>query len=94
MIVGWSFLKIIKYSVQIEYNIGTEEEPVIEKRIVQREVIATDENLDVQTDYAKAESYDGVITIEDDSQPEPEPTELEQLRADLDFLSVMTGVSL
>lgn len=26
--------------------------------------------------------------------PEPEPTELEKLRADIDFLSIMTGVSL
>lgn len=28
------------------------------------------------------------------SQPEPEPTETEQLRADVDFLSAMMGVSL
>lgn len=26
--------------------------------------------------------------------PEPQPTELEKLRADIDFLSIMTGVSL
>lgn len=94
MIVGWSFLKVIKYSVQIEYNIGTEEEPAIEKRIVQREVIATDDNLETQVAHAKAEAIDGEIAIVDDGQPEPEPTELEQLRADIDFLSVMTGVSL
>lgn len=87
-------MKIIKYNTKIEYDTGTKEEQVVEERIVPQEVFATKDNLEIQVDYAKTEAIDGEITIEDDGQPEPEPTELEQIRADLDFLSVMTGVSL
>ena len=45
-------------------------------------------------DYAIAQSiaYNGEVTVEDDGQPEPEPTEQEQLRADVDFLLAMGGV--
>lgn len=41
---------------------------------------------------AQAEAYNGDYTIEDDGQPEPEPTEQEQLRADVDFLLAMGGM--
>ena len=41
---------------------------------------------------AKRESDNGEYTIEDDGQPEPEPTEQEQLRADVDFLLAMGGM--
>ena len=37
-------------------------------------------------------SCTGEYTIEYDGQPEPEPTEQEQLRADVDFLLAMGGV--
>ena len=43
-------------------------------------------------EIAKREAYNGEYTIEDDGQPEPEPTEQEQLRADVDFLLAMGGV--
>ena len=41
---------------------------------------------------AKSEAYNGEYTIKDDGEPEPEPTEQEQLRADVDFLLAMGGV--
>lgn len=41
---------------------------------------------------AKTEAYNGEYTIEDDGEPDPEPTEQEQLRADVDFLLAMGGV--
>ena len=43
-------------------------------------------------ELAKREAHNGEYTIEDDGQPEPEPTEQEQLRADVDFLLAMGGV--
>ena len=43
-------------------------------------------------ELAKREAYNGEYTIEDDGKPEPEPTEQEQLRADVDFLLAMGGV--
>ena len=41
---------------------------------------------------AKSEAYNGEYTIEYDGEPEPPPTEQEQLRADVDFLLAMGGV--
>ena len=43
-------------------------------------------------EIAKREAYNGEYTIEDDGEPAPEPTEQEQLRADVDFLLAMGGV--
>ena len=48
--------------------------------------------------YCDLTVEEGVLTNltprEQPRQPEPEPTEVEQLRADVDFLAVMAGVSL
>lgn len=48
--------------------------------------------------YCDLTVEEGVLTDvtprEQPPQPEPEPTEVEQLRADVDFLAVMAGVSL
>ena len=38
---------------------------------------------------AKSESYNGKYEIIDDGEPEPLPTEQEQLRADVDFLLML-----
>ena len=43
-------------------------------------------------EIAKREAYNGKYEIFDDGQPEPEPTDQEQLRADVDFLLAMGGV--
>ena len=46
-----------------------------------------------QNEYiAKTTSADGNYVVYDDGEPEPEPTEQEQLRADVDFLLAMGGV--
>ena len=52
----------------------------------------TDSNKETQIAEALKYSYHGEYTIEDDGQPEPPPTEQEQLRADVDFLLAMGGV--
>ena len=52
----------------------------------------TDSNKEIQIAEALKYAYNGEYTIEDDGQPEPEPTEQEQLRADVDFLLAMGGV--
>ena len=52
----------------------------------------TDSNKEIQIAEALKYSYNGEYTIEDDGMPEPEPTEQEQLRADVDFLLAMGGV--
>ena len=52
----------------------------------------TDSNKEIQIAEALKYAYNGEYTIEDDGQPEPPPTEQEQLRADVDFLLAMGGV--
>ena len=83
-------MKRIKYKfIMAEVNRGTEENPQIEQIIKDKTVkpwsLEAEEN-------AKAEAYNGEYTVDDDGQPEPEPTEQEQLRADVDFLLAMGGV--
>ena len=81
-------MKIIKYQLCTEINHGTEDEPKIEQvfSAVTLGWSAANEAI------AKAEAYNGEYTIEDDGEPDPEPTEQEQLRADVDFLLAMGGV--
>ena len=82
-------MKVLKYRLMAEVNHGTEENPIIEQILTEKIVSpASAENEEI----AKREAYNGEYTIEDDGQPEPEPTEQEQLRADVDFLLAMGGV--
>lgn len=83
-------MKLIKYTERREVNLGSEENPNIVEQFYGISVEFSEKNEEIANERA----YNGEITIEDDGKPEPEPTELEQLRADLDFISVMTGVSL
>ena len=79
---------ILKYRLMTEVNHGTEEQPDIQQ-------IFSDVSLgwnEANEELAQREAYNGEYTIEDDGKPEPEPTEQEQLRADVDFLLAMGGV--
>lgn len=81
-------MKVLRYRICTEVNHGTEEQPDIQQ-------IFSDVTMgwnEVNEEIAKTEAYNGEYTIEDDGQPEPEPTEQEQLRADVDFLLAMGGV--
>ena len=81
-------MKVLKYRLMTEVNHGTEEQPDIQQ-------IFSDVSMgwnEANEEIAKCEAYNGEYTIEDDGKPEPEPTEQEQLRADVDFLLAMGGV--
>ena len=83
-------MKIIKYKfIAAEVNRGTVENPQIEQIIKVKTIRPWSAEAE---EIAKAEAYNGEYTIEDDGTPEPEPTEQEQLRADVDFLLAMGGV--
>lgn len=75
-------MKIMRYQIATEVNHGTEEYPNIEV-LLQEKIMAWSESSEAA---AKKEAYNGEITIEDDGQPGPEPTEEDQLRADVDEL--------
>lgn len=63
--------KIIKYKfLSSEINHGTEENPNIEQIFANVTMGWNEANEEI----AKAEAYNGEYTIEDDGQPEPEPT--------------------
>ena len=81
-------MKVIKFLLCSEINVGTKEEP----KIVQDFVDITRTWSEKDEEIAKREAYNGEYEIIDDGEPEPEPTEQEQLRADVDFLLAMGGV--
>ena len=81
-------MKVLKYRLMTEVNYGTEEQLDIQQIFSEVTMGWSEAN----EELAKREAYNGEYTIEDDGQPEPEPTEQEQLRADVDFLLAMGGV--
>ena len=81
-------MKVLKYRLMTEVNHGTEEQPDIQQ-IFSGVTLGWSE---ANEEIAKREAYNGEYIIEDDGTPEPEPTEQEQLRADVDFLLAMGGV--
>ena len=60
-------MKIIKYQLCTEINIGTEDEPKIEQSLA----VVTLGWSEANEAIAAAEAYNGEYTIEDDGKPEP-----------------------
>ena len=81
-------MKVLKYRLMTEVNHGTEEQPNIQQIFSEVTMSWSESNEEI----AKREAYNGEYEIVDDGEPEPEPTEQEQLRADVDFLLAMGGV--
>ena len=81
-------MKVLKYRLMTEVNHGTEEQPDIQQIFSGASMGWNEANEEI----AKREAYKGEYTIEDDGEPDPEPTEQEKLRADVDFLLAMGGV--
>ena len=81
-------MKNIRYRILEEVNIGTDENPEIVQKLRPK---SAPWSIDSE-EAVKKEAYNGEYTIDDDGQPEPGPTEQEQLRADVDFLLAMGGM--
>ena len=85
-------MKFVRYTIRIVYPpfIEGDDERVeyFAREIPCRNGVSVNDAIEI----AKGEAYNGEYTIEDDGQPDPEPTEQEQLRADVDFLLAMGGV--
>lgn len=79
-------MKVLKYQLCTEVNHGTEDEPKIEQvfSAVILEWSAGNEKI------AKAESYNGEYTIEDDGAPEPAPTQIDRIEAQVAYTALMT----
>ena len=64
-------MKIIKYrSLSAEVNHGTEDAPEIKQIFIDKSMGWSEVNEEI----AKQEAYNGEYTIEDDGQPEAQPT--------------------
>lgn len=79
-------MQIIKYKLATEIDLGG----VMAVTLSGVTMPYTEANYAI----AQAEAYQGQITVEDDGEPEPAPSPQEQLRADVDFLAAMQGVTL
>lgn len=67
-------MKYFKYLIVNRTNIGTEEEPVWKESFYEKKMPYAD----FREEIVKAEAYKGEYPIEDDGQPEPEPTPSEE----------------
>lgn len=68
-------MKVIKYNICTNVNHGTEEEPPIEE-ILCPVIMGWNE---INEEIAKKEAHNGEYTIEDDGQPEAQPTDAERI---------------
>lgn len=79
-------MKIIKYQLCTEVNHGTEDEPKIEQ-VFSAVTLGWSEG---NEKIAKAEAYNGEYTIEDDGEPEPAPTQIDRIEAQVAYTAMMT----
>ena len=81
-------MKKINYAIEVKSSYALNGEVIENTSISQVADVWSPE----REEYIKGIAYNGEYTIEDDGEPDPEPTEQEQLRADVDFLLAMGGV--
>ena len=77
-------MKVLKYRLMTEVNNGTEEKPDIQQTFADVSLGWSEANEEI----AKREAYNGVYTIEDDGEPEPE-----QEPSTDEVLNALLGVS-
>lgn len=79
-------MKVIKYQLCTEVNHGTEDNPNIEQVFSAVTLGWSEANEKI----AKAEAYNGEYTIEDDGKPEPAPTQIDRIEAQVAYTAMMT----
>lgn len=79
-------MEVIKYQLCTEVNHGTEDEPKIEQ-VCSAVTLGWSEG---NEKIAKAEAYNGEYTIEDDGEPEPAPTQIDRIEAQVAYTALMT----
>lgn len=72
-------MKIIHYIREIKINVGTEDCPELVDDRIECKLSYSPEH----EELAKYEAVNGEITIEEDGQPEPEPSREEKLEAEV-----------
>lgn len=82
-------MKQITYKLKTEVNYGSEETPDIVQISTKKEILCTEEKLEANLALARAEAYNGEVTVEEVPDETSAPTEAEKLRADVDYLLMM-----
>lgn len=79
-------MKVLKYQLCTEVNHGTEEHPDIQQVFSAVTLGWSEANEKI----AKTEAYNGEYTIEDDGEPEPAPTQIDRIEAQVAYTALMT----
>lgn len=79
-------MKVIKYQLCTEVDHGTEDEPKIEQ-VFSAVTLGWSE---AKEKIAQAEAHNGEYTIEDDGEPEPAPTQIDRIEAQVAYTALMT----
>lgn len=79
-------MKVIKYQLCTEVNHGTEDKPDIQQVFSAVALGWSEANEKI----AKAEAYNGEYTVEDDGEPEPAPTQIDRIEAQVAYTAMMT----
>lgn len=79
-------MKVIKYQLCTEVDHGTEDEPKIEQVFSTVTLGWSEANEKI----AKAEAYNGEYTVEDNGEPEPAPTQIDRIEAQVAYTAMMT----
>ena len=79
-------MKAIKYQLCTEVNHGTEDKPDIQQVFSAVTLGWSEANEKI----AKNEAYNGEYTIEDDGEPEPAPTQIDRIEAQVTYTAMMT----
>ena len=88
-------MKVLKYQVlQSGINHGTEENPDIEVILLPMERFSDEANFERSCAIAQAEAYNGEYTVEDIEDPIVEPTQLDQIEAQVTYTAMMTDTLL
>ena len=83
-------MKIIKYNLCTKINLGTEDSPMWEDSLSPVKMPWSEANEKI----AKKEAYNGEYTIEDDGTPEPAPSQLDVIEAQVTYTAMMTDTLL
>ena len=79
-------MKLLKYQLMTEVNHGTEEHPDIQQIFSGVSLGWSEAN----EELAKREAYNGEYTIEDDGEPDPFPTQIDRIEAQVAYTALMT----
>lgn len=73
-------MQVLKYKIINESNHGTDDAPNIVQTLRGKKIYSSDEKLEANLAIAKAEAYNGEVTVEKMHAPEPAaPSQAEEL---------------